>query len=499
MQQLRPFQVATVQDALDWLRCAQQRPDQFNRRLYTAPTGCGKGTIQLALLRETRAMGLDSVLMTPSAEIIKGMLSREGIEYRSATKTGAEFGIVTPVKFRNMLRSGDLVPELVIGDESHEDLYENDVSREILAYLGSTPILGFTATPYRGTNAGTRELQRQWGPAIECIGFKEAIDLGYISFPEIEIKPLVDDDKITVSNGEFSGGAADKATKPALGAIAKLVTADPRPTIVSAPSVTTAKALAALTPSSRVIVAGTSETERQEAMAASRAGAPLIQVSVLTRGADMPWLRRLIDAQPTRSSVRFMQTLGRIMRPGPPCQFISTNRNLERHSYLLEGFCPIGRATEVQAAFGSPSRRTGARELGIEGMERLRALNLPLANGGWATCFRLFKTGERGVVVDFCCITVPGTTTALWATRSRRPRHDAQFSWDYEPWRETHEPSDVSLLATTPSRAVPITPKQRDLWLRSASALGLAEQPMGVGRREFDCFMTLLSLKKRIL
>lgn len=497
-QTLRDYQQAAVDHAVAWYFSVHEAFDATNnRKLYYGPTGSGKGTIELALLNALRAAGVDAILLSPSLEIIRGFLDRAGIVTSNPRRAAEELGIMTPVRFRNRLRKTGEIPDCLIVDEAHEFTDSNLLPAEIMATLGSIPIIGFTATPYRGTNKGTLEFQRLWGPAVEILSMKDAVARGFITFPQFKIEPLVDDDKIEITAGDFDASATAAAYKASIEDLAALVARyRDRPTIVSVPNVAIAEALAAAVPGSFAITQSTSESERLAAYEASRLFlAPIIQVSVLTRGADLPWLEVLIDAQPTQSPVRFMQTVGRIMRPKErQALVVVTNRNLERHSVLLTGFLPLGKSRESQTAFGSPSRRAASRDLGLAGFDRLKSLHLPLRSGGWATCLRLYASSEDGSVTDYCLITVPGSMASLWATRRKVPRPGAQYHWQYEKWRRCAPPDDIEALATTQPRARDLSEKQAAVWEKSAERLGLSRAPVGVGSREFDAFYALLEM-----
>ncbi len=513
-QTLRPYQSDAVARACQFIEENLDSNEPGCTKLFTAPTGTGKGTCQLAILKTLRMMGIDAWILTPSIEIERGFLERLDIstDCSSATiaKRAWDVGISTGERFVNRLLKGEIdCPEALVIDEPQEFIGSNTTPETIMAIVGGIPLVGFTATPYRASPKGTKEFRELWGEPEVMLGFTEAKNEGWISMPTFSVHPLCDDDAVKLAGSEFSGRSVSHAYSSRIADLARLVESYwagrfEVPTMVSVPSVSVGEALSIALKVLKVnpffVHAKTPGAERVTAYrAAQRGEAALLQISVLTRGADLPGMRRLIDAQPTFSGVRWMQTIGRVMRPGPvPSEVIVTNRNLERHAYLLSGFVPTGAVIESQVAFGGASKRTGARELGLEALSRFKRIPVPLAGGGEATTFNVYSVGKEGICRDFFAFLLPGKDTPVWATRKRVPTGDALHYWDYERWSLCEAPpSDLTGFATSSAR--PLSDKQRNWWHKAAGRYGLERSAAEkLSQRQFQALPVLKDLGVKI-
>ena len=97
------------------------------------------------------------------------------------------------------------------------------MSGDLFAICPSAAWIGFTATPYRGTPAGTVALREAWGEPTLVLSVPDAIEEGACMLPRFEIKPLLDDDKVKVVNGEFQIKASEKAWGSRIEDLARLV------------------------------------------------------------------------------------------------------------------------------------------------------------------------------------------------------------------------------------------------------------------------------------
>jgi hypothetical protein len=128
----------------------------------------------------------------------------------------------------------------------------------------------------------------------------------------------------------------------------------------------------------------------------------LISVRVLGEGVDLPWLRRIVDARPTTSPVLFLQHLGRITRPGPGTpEYICTNRNVERHAYLLAGLLD-NLSLAAAEAFKGPSKRgrqQGDRKINLYESTEWLEIRLPRAGrvAPYVVRMRAFQHGVHRI------------------------------------------------------------------------------------------------------
>lgn len=476
MTHLRPYQERGLEAAL----LASSAP---GRALWCAPTGTGKGTLQLAVLAALRAAGRTAVLTTPSGEIARWLIERVGLVSRDTALSEGELwrrveggGIYTPVRLRNRIAAGLAPPAVVLVDEAHHATASSVAVMEALA--SQIPCwLGWTATPYRGTHAETQALRAWWGEPRVLLSIADAVAERYLSVPRPEVWPLLDDRGIEVrGTGEYDESATTAAVV-AQGTDAMLVarlqeegwvTTDPsdsgdswgdprwiRPTLIA---VSTAEHRAALVAAlsdagmpAAEISGETPRAERDALLARCRVGeVALVQIQVLAEGVDMPWLRRLIDLRPRRSPVSWMQLVGRITRPtqdGEPApEYVCGCRNLERHGYLWRDVWP-SRAVAVASQIAWDTEDDGGDEDDFAGgfedegedsaldrglardvLARKRRVKVPLLGGGHA-------------VAVTCCRQVPGSwdteehILALAVPGEEHPRVFRRLVVTGEKWR----------------------------------------------------------------
>ena len=516
-QQLRGYQEAVVADAFSHLREIGSE-DPPTRTLYASPTGTGKGTIQLALLKELRALGVNAWIVTPSLEVLRGYVDRCGGNSAEVTSAdalahlGQQIYVTTPTRLQNRVLAGTRgMPSVVIVDEVHHAVETNSVSGTLFALAPNADWIGFTATPYRGTPKGCAQLRADWGEPIVVLTIPEAVEQGYMALPTFEVVPLVDDDQITFRNGRFVTRSASKIVSSRMEGIAGVVLQrlDGVPTAVTVPSSETAgalvEALGRLDVNASWIHQGTPAAERSAAYAACQAGdSVIVSIRVLSEGVDMPWLRRLIDARPMASPVAWVQQIGRIMRPGPRRpEYVCVCRNLERHAWLLQGGVPRSKVLEAQKAFEQPSKRTDSRAIGLEKLNRFKRIDVPLLGGLVGSAFALHSVDkETGVKTEWFCLLDPTSADVLYAQRevlppapgeTRRAR-DAYGSWKLCP-----PPSEGFVGFATSSARGQLSDKQAAWWERSAARFGLEPRAVnGLTRRQFSVLPVLSDLGVKV-
>lgn len=487
---LRDYQQRAVDDAEAFLSTATRG----DRRLYSAPTGTGKSVIELALLKEGR------YLVTPSLEIITGMLrklGREAPDTEEALATAAQaVGIWTPIRLRNRLAEASVPqPDALILDEAHRDL--SDSWHDVAALAANPPCVGFTATPYRGTPRQTKRFRDEWGPAVEILSLADSVRLGYSSLPSLSVEPLVDDDKITLtSTGEFDVQSANAAISSriddACSLVQRLYPFD-RPTMLAVPSREAmglfASRLDSLGIPAALVSGDTSRVDRETGFSRCLGATHLlIQIKVVSEGVDLP-IRRLIDLKPTLSPVAWLQQFGRITRPGGNSEYICCCRNLFRFAYLLDGLVPPSFvATEAQA-FGDFSSRSALRSVGLEALGRLKATELPFADGCKGTMYAV-STVESGRVIEYTIITHPAYPDPICAKRSRGVGSFEGSRW--EPLASI--PIIEAGFASIPARRM--SERQEAWWKRDAGRYGL-DAGAAVNARSFQALPVLANLRRR--
>jgi len=491
---LRDYQLAAVEHAAEWTATAKMGDVQ----LYAAPTGVGKSVIQLAVQERT-----GYTIVTPRLEIARGYLQKLGIEPTTEAELIRETqarGIYTPIRFRNLLFRGQ-IPQVkgLIVDEGHHQLATS--YRDVWAACGMPPMLLYTATPFRGSSRATAKFLEDFGQPLWIIKMNEAAARGDIAVPTPEILPLVDDDIIALgSNGEFEVTSLESSLLDRLEDIARIAKSRwhsasgwDRPTAFFLPTVATARRLMNILPDTVLIHGASSNLARRVAFEGVRQSRlALCQVAILSEGVDLP-LRRGVDLAPAMSPVRWLQgqygRLTRPLRPGePPAEYICTNRNLLRHSYLLDGLCPSSKVAEAAAAFG-PSERSGVRAFGLENLGRFKPVHLKLTDGNIASMYLLVDS-SGGRLREYACLV---THDAIrWAERV----HDdssGQRSWGR--WQAADAPGELRGFVS--QGAKPPTEKQIAWWEKSASYYGLASDAK-LTRKNFAALPLLKDLGLRL-
>lgn len=532
-QTLRDYQEDCLADAAEFVQECWDGKHEVRRRLYAAPTGTGKGTTEIGLLKGLVDQGVDAWILTPSLEVLRGFLERCGLDREALSETSAEklaelgerIRCTTPTRFRNRVLDGAYTsPEVVIYDEVHHAVWDNEVSGTLFAVAPEAVWLGFTATPYRGTPKGTQQLREAWGEPVLVFTIPEAVAAGYQSLPRFEVVGLVDDDRISVKGGEFNVRGSSKVVGSRLKDLAALIedrvrglpadaaAGDTVPTAVTVPSRAVAgdlvEALDALGVPARMVIQQTKAKDRARAYEECRQGlSVLVSVKVLVEGVDMPWLRRLIDARPTMSPVAWVQQIGRIMRPGPTRpEYICVCRNLERHAYLLGGAVPREAVAQAQEEFEAPSKRTGARSIGLESLKRFKAIKLPLAGGGHGTMNALYSVNsDTGQVTEFVALLDPCQPEPLCARRTNVRQlvgegDDAKWETkQYGKWEVCDLPTELEGFASSKWRTT-ATKKQKQWWERAAARHGLdpgaAEKLTG---RQFQALPVLADTRRSLI
>lgn len=444
------------------------------RKLVAAPTGTGK-TYMLTRWRDAIEK---SFILTPSIDIIAGFLEKLGITVPLGTDAIIEAAfrerITTPLRMRNALLRGEgTAPDMLLFDETHHALAD---SWRDLFTLCQCPAIGVTATPYRGTPIGTGQLRKEWGEPHWLIKEKEAMDKGFIARPDMVTWPLVDDDIITITNGELVASQVVAETRNKLDHLLKLSrdlfdeSGKPkRATVFSFPDGSTAlefqEKADALGLAVCMVRQDTPRIIRQVALERAADGThALINVRVVGEGVDIPF-RVYVDASPTMSPVLWRQRLGRIMRPikagEQPPLYICTNNNLMRHFYLLDGAMPIGFLAASISAFNKFTERANVRAFGLESLGRLKPVAVQLVNGLHVHCYAVTQMVDNQQT-QFFVILHPAITQPVWCAR-KNTRNGEEMA--YTRWERCEAPTELTGFKSVHSGAMSL--KQQQWWERS--------------------------------
>jgi len=450
-------------------------------------------------------------MITPRIEIIAGMMEKLGhcihdMSDESLVTLSWKYGIITPIRLRNVLAKGLLsfMPSVLVIDEAHHD--SANTYQDITMYLNGCPKVGLTATPYRGTPKGTQEFLKQWGNTVHTLlTLPDAIANGYCCLPRVTVWPLLDDDTVDVQNGEFKWNT-EKATCNVHATITALVAACKRfyckksrtydkPTMFAVPTTVAAKLLhQSLIKSNLPASIVTQETSRKDRVRAFETcvsgSTALVQISVVSEGVDLP-IRRLIDLSPTMSPVKWLQQIGRIMRPDGEPEYVCCCRNLERHCYLMEGLLPNSAVKEAQEAFGEEgkplvSKRSGSRVVGLEGLGRFTTTPVFLMDGTVGFLYNLVHTAgfKRTEYMAFIHPNHPDPIKGMKVSTD----NGTEMKWGR--WKLVDALPDLK--GCISAKVNPLTPKQQARWDESAAEHGLNPHRT-INSREFQILPFLMN------
>lgn len=429
--------------------------------MIVSPTGTGKSYIIAAVHRSLERV----YTVVPSHEIAQGIYHKmSGVMADRETLESA--GIWTPIRLRNKLLDGHPPPAYLQIDEGHHTIAE---TYTLLFELCNCPAVCYTATPYRGSYAETAELRRVWGEPYVALTFRQAIAFGYSSLPDLQVWPLVNDETLDISNGEFVVHQAESAVIDVIDDITERIIDAfydretnlwHRPIIITCPGVSSAEqvseSLRRSGASAETVVGSTRERGGAFDACVERRSA-LVHVSVVGEGVDLP-LRIMVDLAPTLSPVKWMQRFGRLTRPtDTPPLYVCTNHNLSRHIYLLEGCVPSQQVRDIQTSWGPVKYRSRA----IAGLGRLAESTIPLLDGTFAHMLA-FQTprGEH----QYAVLYHPG-----WPEPYCFERENPKPKWGRWHRRES-PPEGTGYVSIKPH---PLTDKMRAWWKRSAKVYGL--------------------------
>lgn len=475
------WQKTAIDHAIAWF----QNANPGDKVLYSAPTGCGKSVIQIAV-KEALS---DIWIVSPKTDILVGFMDKMNL-----SGDPLSYGLATPVTLRNRLLSGAVRhPGRLIIDEGHHGTAETYQQLNLLTGLAATA--AYTATPYRGSPKGTREFRELYGEPIPLITYEEAAAEGYIRIPTFETLPLVDDDIVEVVGGEFSVTSIDGILVDRLGDLAEISKRWydgerwTKPTMYACPSTACVKRLHAELSSrglpNAYVTAETCPADRVAIFAAAEQGVlALLQIAVVSEGVDIK-MRRLIDLAPTMSPVRWCQQLGRITRPwDQEPEYICVCRNVMRHAYAMQGVVPISAVAECENVFPPTERGHTARALGMEAIGRFKPTSLKLTNGATLHMYALSASASNGVWVEYVCLVHP-THDVEWACKTNQQVGETKT---YGAWARCEPPNGLQGFGSVAPNE--LSPKQKAWWARSAAGFGLAD--VEVTRKQFQALPVML-------
>ncbi len=447
-------------------------------------------------------------------------------------------GLWTYKRLHTYLSGTGTPPSKLCIDEAHHS--SCDTTAQLIALARNPTLVGLTATTWRGTPQETQALHDLYHGNVQVLlTLASSLAKGYTTLPTFDVWPLIDDELIDVTGGEFSVRGCETAAVEQAPTLSRRIveTRGGRPGTLVLPSVAAceeyARTFAAMGAETVTVVAGT--RDRQALFNRVLSGAALLlQVRAVGEGTDLP-LRFMVDAAPTMSPVLWYQRVGRLTRPlalrcqcanracpgGSVCtdcgstpyleatsEYIATNHNLMRHAYLFEGLIPAGALKKAVTCWPNgfaPSRRTMCRALGLTGFGRFEPCTVPLADGSDAFMYALRdKTGEN----ELAALLIPGAPDPLYFHRvSRIVGTEAREVapgvvrdcrvYDRGKWARVAKLPELASCASLP--ASPLTPNQSRWWESAAERRGLNPSSDGITGRTFAVLPILTDANVRIV
>lgn len=252
-------------------------------------------------------------------------------------------------------------PDVLIVDEC--DLCESPTWQRVLKHYPNARKLGFTGSPERLDGKG---LANSYDALIEGPSVEWLMSNGFLARPEYYGIPHAPDlSKLPKHGGDYSRQALDDLGSVLTGDVLDTYRKHAAGTkfLGFCVSVKHAETLAAQFNEAgypcAAIHAGSPDRAEKVEQLASGTLLGLFQVDLFGRGTDLPIVETGLDARPTQSLARFIQAVGRILRPHPGkhARWFDFAGNLDRHglaetprSWSLAGVTKRKRAEEILQA-----------------------------------------------------------------------------------------------------------------------------------------------------
>ena len=317
-QTLRLYQETAIDELRESLRTGHRRP------VLQLPTGAGKTRIAAEIVRGSLSKERRAIFVVPRLSLIEQTVAafeREGI-WNIGVLQGVHFRTNpnAPVQIasaQTLARRDIPKADVVIVDECH--LQFRSMAEWIAApEWASVPFVGLSATPW------SRGLGKSYDDLLMPVSIEQLIDDGYLSPFRVFAPPGPNLAGVRTMAGEFNEAdlseACDKKEIVADVVRTWFEKGECRPTLCYGVDRKHAQHL-----QERFIEAGVAaeyidcDTEmfvREEIFERFRASETklICNVATLDTGIDLD-VRCIIDARPTRSRIRFVQTIGRGLRP----------------------------------------------------------------------------------------------------------------------------------------------------------------------------------------
>lgn len=325
--QLRPYQAAAIQNLRERLRAGKQRV------ILYSPTGSGKTEMAIEIIKGAEARGKRVLFVANRIQLVGQSSRRLG---KSGLRHGVIQGANTQGAWQKTLvcsiqtlaaRGFPEDVDLIVIDEAHAAA-GTEAYRDLIAQ-SKAPVIGLSATPFsRGLG---RHHDAIGGPLFEEIvaaaTIADLIEDGFLVDVEIYAPDEPDLKGVKITAGDYNEkqlGERVNQTK----LVGNIVTqwkklGGDKQTVCFATNIAHSKAIVEQFKSAGVtaehIDCYTEEDERAAILGRLERGDTRVvsNVSVLAEGWDCPGVEVMILARPTKSLVRYIQMVGRVLRPAP--------------------------------------------------------------------------------------------------------------------------------------------------------------------------------------
>lgn len=313
---LRPHQARAIEALRCSLAVGKRRP------MLQAPTGFGKTLTAAHIIQRALNKGKRVAFTVPALSLVDQTVS--AFEAEGLDCIGVMQGIhertdreqpVQVCSIQTVARRKRPEVDFVLVDEAHE------LHKEVFKWMADCPdipFIGLSATPW------SRGLGKYYDDLLIASTTKDLIEQGYLSRFKVFAPSEPDLAGVGTVAGDFNEGQlAEAVDKPALvGDVIRTwhERGENRPTLCYGVNRAHAEHL-----QQRFLEAGvaaeyidcfTDRIGRERIFDRFRAGATKVicNIATLAVGVDLPMVACLIDARPTKSEIRFVQTIGRGLR-----------------------------------------------------------------------------------------------------------------------------------------------------------------------------------------
>lgn len=247
--------------------------------------------------------------------------------------------------------------QIVVDEAHHAQAASYQRVLEALGGLSGTPMLGVTATPFRGD-------RKPLGETFECIvdhmSIKDGIASGYLcNLRALRITTKAQLSGLKITRGDVNqaqaGHALMEAEAPETIARAILEHCEGRPTLVFCPTIEVSREVARevrkLGRRARHIDGDTDAEIRRSVPDRLERGHVITNCGVFTEGFDCPVVSAVVIARPTRSENLYIQIVGRGTRTHPDkqdCLILDVVGATMRHDLCTSAVLELGISEEEQ-------------------------------------------------------------------------------------------------------------------------------------------------------